>query len=109
MGNSTKSGVIRGAEAVNVQIGQCVVGCTGVPGASTRAPVSSLDTDDEECARAVAVHSSLRRDAVGQKRLQHERIGCDQTDRAAPAAFLKCLEHRSRPNAQIMHKPRKLG
>ena len=42
MGNSTKSGVIRGAEAVNVQIGQCVVGCTGAPGASTRAPVASL-------------------------------------------------------------------
>ena len=42
MGNSTKSGAIRGAEAVNVQFGQCVVGCTGALGASARALVSSL-------------------------------------------------------------------
>ncbi len=50
-----------------------------------------IDTDDGECARAVATHSGLRRDAVGQKRLQYERIGCDQTNRAAPAAFLKYI------------------
>ena len=106
MGNSTKSGVIRGGRP-NVQIGQCVVGCTGAPG-HHRAPVSSLYTDDEKCARAIAVDSSLRRDAVGQKRLQRERVGCDRTDRAAPAAFLKVPRTLASPNAQIMHKPKKL-
>jgi hypothetical protein len=32
--------------------------------------------------------------------LQYERIGCEQTNRAAPAAFLKCLEHPPRPNIE---------
>src|SRR5215204_1995252 len=91
-GSKTRSGSTPSVESDSVQTGQWA--WVGAPPTVRRIGMVLRRAEEEIRIRGGIVGRRRDRDAVGQERLQHERVGRDQTDRTAPAALMHAPEHR---------------